>query len=94
MIRATFQAVIFVGALTTVAQTDPVKTVSAAEATNHIVHRVEPTVPPLAKAVKIGDKVKLHVVVSVDPGFPTGWVFGAQPVRSSLCERSGASPQY
>ena len=55
------------------------KTVSAAEVTNHIVHRVEPTVPPLAKAVKIGDKVKLHVIVSKDPGFPTDWVFGAQP---------------
>lgn len=64
MIRATFLIVIFVVALTTAAQTDPVKTVSAAEATNHIVHRVEPSVPPLAKAVKIGGKVKLHVVVS------------------------------
>jgi TonB family protein len=64
MTRAVFPIVFFIVALTASAQTDPVKTVSAADATNHIVKRVEPTVPPLAKQVKIGGNVKLHIVIS------------------------------
>jgi TonB family protein len=64
MIRAALPFVFLLAALTTAAQTEPVKTVTAAEAADHIAQRVEPTVPPLAKAVKIGGKVKLHIVIS------------------------------
>jgi TonB family protein len=54
------------------AQTDAPKTVSTTEASSHLVQRVEPTIPPLAKAVKIGGKVKLHIVIS-----PSGEVSSA-----------------
>jgi len=79
MIRANYPAVLFLIALTTAAQTNAPKIVSAADAASHIAQRVEPTVPPLAKAVKIGGKVKLHIVISpfgdvssatVDSGHP------------------------
>jgi len=64
MIRANYPVVLFLVALTAAAQTNAPKTVSAAYAASHIAQRVEPTVPPLAKAVKIGGKVKLHIVIS------------------------------
>jgi len=63
MIRATFPVVLFLCALTAAAQTDTPKTVSTAEATRLVTQRVEPTVPPIAKAVKIGGKVRLHIVI-------------------------------
>jgi TonB family protein len=72
MIRAALAFVLLLPALTAAAQTEPVKTVSAAEAASHIAQRVEPVVPPLAKAVKIGGKVKLHIVIS-----PSGEVSSA-----------------
>jgi TonB family protein len=46
------------------AQTELPKNVSPADANNHITHRVEPTMPPLAKAARVGGKVKLHVIIS------------------------------
>lgn len=64
MTRAALAIVCFLAPLTAAAQTEPVKTVSAVEAASHIAQRVEPIVPPLAKAVKIGGKVQLHIVIS------------------------------
>ena len=46
------------------AQTESPKTVSTVDANSHITHRVEPVVPPLAKAARVGGKVKLHVIIS------------------------------
>ena len=46
------------------AQTESPKTVSTVDANSHIAHRVEPVVPPLAKAARVGGKVKLHVIIS------------------------------
>jgi TonB family protein len=40
------------------------KTVPSAEAESHIVEKIEPTVPPLAKMAKIGGKVRLRIVIS------------------------------
>ena len=54
----------FLIALTAGAQTDAPKTVSSGEATAHLMQRVEPTVPPLAKTLKVGGKVKLSIVIS------------------------------
>jgi TonB family protein len=64
MIRGTFSILLFLCTSTASAQTDTPKSISAAEATSHLTQRVEPTVPPVAKAVKIGGKVKLHIVIS------------------------------
>jgi TonB family protein len=38
--------------------------VSPAEANTHLFERVEPTVPPLAKTLRIGGKVKLQITIS------------------------------
>jgi TonB family protein len=46
------------------AQASSPKTVTAAEADSHIVERIEPTVPPLAKLAKVGGKVRLHIAIS------------------------------
>jgi TonB family protein len=64
MVWANFPVLLFLCALTAAAQTDAPKTVSTTEAKTHITQRVEPTVPPLAKAARIGGKVKLHIVIS------------------------------
>jgi TonB family protein len=46
------------------AQASSPKTVTTAEADSHIVKRVDPTIPPLAKATKIGGEVRLHITIS------------------------------
>jgi TonB family protein len=46
------------------AQGSSPKTVTAAEADSHIVKRIEPTVPPLAKLAKVGGQVRLHIAIS------------------------------
>ncbi len=78
MARNTLPVVLFLFTLTAWAQTDTPKTVSTADATSHITQRVEPTVPPIAKAAKIGGKVKLHIVIS-----PSGQVSIATFVSGS-----------
>ncbi len=57
-------------------QAAPQKTVTPAEAESHILQRVAPTIPPLAKAARIGGKVKLHIIVS-----PTGEVSSVNVVN-------------
>jgi TonB family protein len=64
MTRPILLVVYFIAALMAAGQSDAVKIVSAEEATGHIVRRVEPTVPPIAKLAKVGGKVKLHIVIS------------------------------
>jgi TonB family protein len=80
MIRATFPAVLFLCALTAAAQTDTPKTVSTAEATSHVTQRVAPTVPPIAKAVKIGGKVRLHIVISPSGQVSTATFVSGHPL--------------
>jgi TonB family protein len=46
------------------AQASSPKTITAAEADSHIVKRIEPTVPPLAKLARIGGKVELRIAIS------------------------------
>jgi TonB family protein len=68
-------------ALTTMgAQTEPVKTVSSTDATSHVARSVEPTVPPLAKAVKIGGKVKLHITISPSGDVSSVTVISGHPL--------------
>lgn len=55
-------------------RTDP-KTVPAAEAETHLVKRIHPVIPPLAKQARIGGKVKLLVVIG-----PSGQVTSAKVV--------------
>jgi TonB family protein len=46
------------------AQTPSPKAVTPAEADNHLVERIAPTVPPLAKMARVGGKVDLRIVIS------------------------------
>jgi TonB family protein len=46
------------------AETSTIKAVPAPEADSHIVQRVEPIIPPLAKAARIGGTVKLNIIIS------------------------------
>lgn len=62
-------------AIVTTAQTSEPKVVSPDEAASHLLQRVEPTVPPLAKVVKVGGKVKVHILIS-----PSGEVSSATMV--------------
>ena len=55
------------------------------EGTSHLVQRVEPTVPPIAKVAKIGGKVKVHISIS-----PSGEVSGATMVSGSPMLMSAA----
>ena len=41
------------------AQASSPKTVTAAEADSHLVMRIEPAIPPLAKTAKVGGKLRL-----------------------------------
>jgi TonB family protein len=80
MTRVVLPIVLFIVALTAAAQTDTVKPVSVAEAANHIVQRVEPTVPPLAKALKVGGKVRLHIIVATSGEVSSVTVASGQPL--------------
>ena len=71
---------ILVLAVTTAAQTEPQKLVSPADADNHIIHRVEPTVPPLATAAEVGGKVKLRILISVSGDVSTVTVINGHPM--------------
>jgi TonB family protein len=53
-------------------QTGTIRTVSSDEAKTHCIQRIEPSIPPIAKAVRVGGKVKLHITIS-----RTGTVTGA-----------------
>ena len=55
------------------------KTVTPAEADSHVVKRTEPTVPSLAKLVKVGGKVRLHIVIS-----PAGDVSSVKAISGLL----------
>jgi TonB family protein len=80
MIRANYPAVLFLIALTAAAQTDAPKTVSAADAASHIAQRVEPTVTPGVKAIKLGGKVKLHIVISPSGDVSSATVESGHPL--------------
>jgi TonB family protein len=62
------------------AQTDATINVSPADADSHVVHRIEPAVPPLAKAARIGGKVKLHIVISSSGDVSTVTVVSGHPM--------------
>jgi TonB family protein len=64
MVRVASLVVLFLFALTASPQTGTPKAVSTADATSHVIHRVEPTTPPIAALTKIGGAVKLHIVIS------------------------------
>jgi hypothetical protein len=70
--------------VTTAAQTELPKRVPPADADNHIIHRVEPTVPPLATAARVGGKVKLHVLISASGNVSTVTVISGQAIRLYL----------
>lgn len=54
--------------------------VSSADADNHIIHRIDPAVPPLAKAARIGGKVRLHIVISSSGNVSTVTVVSGHPM--------------
>jgi TonB family protein len=62
------------------AQTESPKTVSTVDASSHIAHRVEPVVPPLAKAARVGGSVKLHVIISPTGDVSTVTVISGHPM--------------
>ena len=72
-------------AMVTIAQTSELKVVTPDEATSHLLQRVEPTVPPIAKLAKIGGKVKVHISIS-----PSGEVTSATMVSGSPMLMSAA----
>jgi TonB family protein len=51
-------------AMSVTAQTPPPQRVASAEAESHLIQKITPAVPPLAKMAKIGGTVKLHIVIS------------------------------
>ncbi len=53
-------------------QTGTIRTVSSDEAKTHCIQRIEPSIPPIAKAIRVGGKVTLHITIS-----RTGTVAGA-----------------
>jgi len=63
------------------AEAAPQKAISPAEADAHITQRVEPTVPALAKAARIGGKVKLHIVISPSGDVSSVEVISGHPMR-------------
>jgi|KBSMisStaDraftv2_1062788.scaffolds.fasta_scaffold00014_74 TonB family protein len=67
-------------ALPTAAQNELPKSVPAADAADHIIHRVEPTTPALAKAARIGGKVKLRIVISSSGDVSTVTVLSGHPL--------------
>jgi TonB family protein len=56
------------------------KSVSPEDANNHIIHRVELTIPPLAKAARVGGSVKLHVIISPSGDVSTVTVTSGHPM--------------
>src|SRR5712691_10875384 len=64
----------------TAAQTVVPKGVLPADADNHIIHRVEPTVPPLARAARVGGKVKLHIIISPSGDVSTVSLISGHPM--------------
>jgi len=62
------------------AQTEPVKTVPTSDAASHVARMVDPIVPPLAKAVKIGGKVKLHIIISPSGDVSSFTVISGHPL--------------
>jgi len=62
------------------AEAAPQKAISPAEADAHITQRVEPTVPALAKAARIGGKVKLHIVISPSGDVSSVEVISGHPI--------------
>jgi TonB family protein len=60
-----FVVVILLVAIAVFASDKPVR-IDAAVASEHLLHKVEPTVPPLAKSLQIGGDVSLDVTVSPD----------------------------
>lgn len=62
------------------AQSDAPMNVPSANADSHIIHRIEPAVPPLAKAARIGGKVKLHIVISSSGEVSTVNVVSGHPM--------------
>lgn len=71
--------------MVTTAQNSEPKAVTPAEASSHLLQRVEPTLPPIAKVAKIGGKVKLHISIS-----PAGDVSSADMVSGSPLLMSAA----
>ena len=80
MFRATHLIWLFFALTTVGAQSEPLKTVSSTDATSHVARSVEPIVPPLAKAVKIGGKVKLHVIISPSGDVSSVTVISGHPL--------------
>jgi TonB family protein len=76
---------LFLSAIVTAAQTSEPQVVTPDKATSHLLQRVEPTVPPIAKVVKIGGKVKVHISIS-----PSGEVSSATMVSGSPMLMSAA----
>lgn len=78
MIRLVCVVVVLGAAVT--AQSDAPLNVSSADADNHIIHRIEPAIPPLAKAARIGGKVRLHIVISSSGEVSTVTVVSGHPM--------------
>ncbi len=79
MIRLVCTAVLAL-AIYSAAQMESPKPVSTVEANSHIAHRVEPVVPPLAKAARVGGSVKLHVIISPTGDVSTVTVISGHPM--------------
>ena len=78
--RVTYLIWLFFALTTARAQTGPVKTVPATDAASHVARNIEPVVPPLAKAAKIGGKVKLHIIISPSGDVSSVTVISGHPL--------------
>jgi TonB family protein len=86
MKQSSLSIALFSFTLTASAQTDTPKQVSTADATSHLIHRVEPNVPPIAAMTKTGGVVKLKIVIS-----PAGQVSSANVTSGSPLLATAAS---
>lgn len=79
--RMRFHSVICVLFLTSVMSTQVAPTrVPPSEATTHLIQRVDPTIPPLAKAARVGGTVKLEVTISESGGVATVKIISGHPM--------------
>jgi len=84
---------ILLSATSVVAQVAPAY-VSSAEASSHLVQQFEPTIPPLAKAARVGGIVKLQITISASGDVMSTKVLSGHPMLVSSAIEAAKKWKY